>query len=194
LTHRQPLLRLLEVYALLHGDEAETVARIRDLISQREDCLLRTCAPGHVTASAWIVSHDLSRFLLTHHAKLDRWLQLGGHVDGEPRVHDAALREAREESGMQEFSFFPVPGRDAGEGPMALDLDVHVIPERGEEPEHEHHDIRFLLIAAPAQELVVSSESKDVRWFPFDDLDRVAGDESVARLGRKARTLIHSRR
>lgn len=179
-----PLLRLLDEYAGRHPDELGTVQRIRDLVLDHDDCLLRSCVPGHITASAWVVSPDRRRFLLTHHRKLHRWLQLGGHVDGEPEVHRAALREAREESGMERFRFLP-------EEPLCpIDIDVHTIPAHGVEPAHEHHDIRFLLVAEEGQALVVSDESNDLRWFPLDALDQVAGDESVARLGRKARALL----
>lgn len=183
--HRRPTLLLLDDYLARHPDESDTVARMRALIEAHDDCLLRSCEPGHVTASAWIASADRSRFLLTHHRKLDRWLQLGGHVDGEPEVDAAALREAREESGMQRFQVAA-----AGDRPLVIDLDVHVIPAHGDEPEHEHHDIRFLLVAESGQELIVSSESNELRWFDNDALPRIAGDESVARLGRKAISIL----
>ncbi len=179
--HRRALLELLEAYRAVRPDEDETVERIRKLVVDHEDCLERSCIPGHVTAAAWIVDSDRKRFLLTHHRKLDRWLQLGGHVDGEPEVHRAALREAREESGMERFQIVRTDDRI-----LPIDLDVHVIPARDDDPEHEHHDVRFLLIAEPGQELVISKESIDLRWFENDRLDEVAGDESVQRLGRKA--------
>ncbi|MFG0318503.1 MAG: NUDIX hydrolase [Planctomycetota bacterium JB042] len=183
--HRRPLLLLLDDYLARHPDEEETVVRMRTLVETHEDCLLRSCAPGHVTASAWIASPDRRRFLLTHHRKLDRWLQLGGHVDGEAEPDAAALREAREESGMERFEICA-----AGDRPLVVDLDVHVIPARGDEPEHEHHDVRFLLIAAPGQTAVRNEESKELRWFRNDELAAVAGDEAVARLGRKAIALL----
>lgn len=183
--HRAPALRLLERYAAAFPAEAALAARIRTLVEDRADCLLRTCRPGHVTASAWIVSAGFERFLLTHHRKLDRWLQLGGHVDGETELHRSALREAREESGMSAFAF-----ACAESEPLPLDLDVHVIPARGAEPEHEHHDFRFLLIAAPDQPLRISRESKDLRWFDDARLAEVAGDASVRRLGEKARAVL----
>lgn len=181
---RRTLLRMLDEYEARCPGEGHA-ARVRGLIEARDDCLLRSCPPGHVTASAWILSADRSRFLLTHHRKLNRWLQLGGHVDGEAALHLAALREAREESGMERFSFLP-----GGDPPAPIDVDVHVIPARGDEPAHEHHDVRFVLVAERGQEIVVSEESHDVRWFPLDALEEVAGDESVLRLGRKAHALV----
>ena len=146
------------------------------------DCLQRTCIPGHITSSAWIVSAAGDAALLTHHKKLQRWLQLGGHVDGESRIEAACLREAQEESGMQTFTFVPWAGAEL----VPLDLDVHDIPARKHEPQHEHWDVRFLLQAASGQELVLSDESNELQWVPFAQLDQFTAEESVLRLHRKA--------
>lgn len=183
--HRQPLLALIDHYARRHPEEEACAARIRDLIVRHDDCFERTCLPGHITASAWIVSSDASQFLLTHHRKLDRWLQLGGHADGQTDVLEVALREAQEESGMGAFRFVLTEGEM-----LPFDLDVHLIPARRDEPEHEHHDIRFLLVADDGQALDMSDESNDLRWFRREQLDVVCGDESVLRLGRKAGTAL----
>jgi 8-oxo-dGTP pyrophosphatase MutT (NUDIX family) len=136
--------------------------------------------PGHITASAWILDADGERALLTHHRKLGRWLQLGGHVDGEPRVERAALREAVEESGMARFEFAHWAG-----ALTPLDLDVHAIPARGSEPEHLHWDVRFWLRAAPGQALAISEESTDLRWFTPAELTAATAEESVVRMLRK---------
>lgn len=186
--HRKHVLAMLDRYAARFPDESAVVARIRDLVERREDCLLRTCfSPGHVTASAWIVSRDGTRCLLTHHKKLDKWLQLGGHVDGEPHVEQAALREAREESGIEHFMMPPWQG-----GLVPLDLDVHPIPAHGAEPGHEHHDVRFLLVADAARPLVVSDESHDVRWVEVARLRDYTGEESVLRLARKVERMYRT--
>ena len=179
--HRQPLLNALKIYRAAHPDEVETVNRIEDLVINHEDCLLRTCVPGHITASVWIVDASHQRFLLTHHRKLQRWLQLGGHVDGEPEVERAALREAQEESGIDEFTFADL----GAHGPRIIDLDVHRIPAHGTEPEHHHHDVRFLLVAQ-SDELRISSESLDLRWFERRELAEITDDESILRLARKS--------
>jgi 8-oxo-dGTP pyrophosphatase MutT (NUDIX family) len=181
--HREPLLALLHDYLRRHPQEIATVQRVEELVRAHDDCFERTCRPGHVTASAWILSPDGRSFLLAHHRKLGRWLQLGGHVDGEGDVALAALREAREESGMQDFTFLPGPH-------VVLDVDVHAIPARRDESAHFHHDVRFLLVAAPGQELVVSDESHDLRWFAMDELESVAAEESLLRMGRKVRSLL----
>ncbi len=184
--HRQPLFDLLARYRGCFPGESGVVDRITALVRTHTDCLLRSCPPGHITASAFIVDQNGERFLLTHHRKLNRWLQLGGHVDGESHAAQAALREAREESGMAHFDVVPVQGI-AG---LPLDVDVHVIPARADEPEHEHHDIRFLLRARPGQDLVLSDESHALLWFRLHELEQIVHEESVLRLGRKARAIL----
>jgi len=174
------LLDLLADYEARHPGEAACAQRIRALVTEHRNCFDRDCLPGHITASTWILSHDRKRFLLTHHRKLKRWLQLGGHADGDPDVRAVALREAREESGMHDFEFL---------GDVPFDLDIHLIPARKSEPEHEHHDIRFLLVASGAEELKVSDESLDLRWFDCASHAQVLDEESTQRLGRKAAKL-----
>ena len=179
---RDDLLLLLDRYAFRHRDEAETVDRIRDLIRVHENCFDRDCLPGHITASAWIVSRETRAVLLTHHRKLERWLQLGGHTDGEADVLTAALREAEEESGLSNFE--PIPRR---EEMTILDVDVHLIPARADEPAHEHHDIRFLLQVSETQSIErQESESKEVKWFPGAGIETRFEEESLARMARKA--------
>jgi len=181
---------MLERYALHRPDEKSRVERVQMLVESHPDCFDRRCLPGHVTASAWIVSHDLERCLLTHHRKLDRWLQLGGHADGDPDVVAVALRDAEEESGL---SGFEVLSRDQTGRPEPLDVDVHVIPARANEPEHEHHDIRFLLRAPAGQELVQSEESIDLGWFSWADLRRIADEQSLLRMAHKAEVWLSGR-
>ncbi|MDG2050608.1 MAG: NUDIX hydrolase [Myxococcota bacterium] len=193
---RRSVLEALSVYAECHPEEQAMVTRVRHLVMEREDCFQRACWPGHITASSWIFSHDLDHFLLTHHRKLGRWLQLGGHADGDGSPLRVALREAREESGMAEFDVLE-PVRE-GERPSAVltpaDVDIHRIPARPGEPEHEHHDLRFVLIAAAGQPLVMSEESSDLAWFPVEQLETVGADESLLRLGRKALAMRAVRR
>jgi 8-oxo-dGTP pyrophosphatase MutT (NUDIX family) len=189
--HRRPLLNLLECYRHAFPQEDAVVDRIVELVNAHPDCFERTCRPGHITGAAWIVSADRRRCLLTHHRKLDRWLQLGGHADGQTQVEEVALREAREESGMSAFDFVPVAG-----ALLPLDLDVHTIPARYDaagqliEDAHEHHDVRFLLVAHADQELAVSDESHEIRWFTNDEVLRLTDEESVLRMLYKTAELL----
>jgi len=183
--HRRYLLDLLYGYAQSYPEEQECARRFTQFVEDHPDCFLRTCIPGHVTASAWIVSREYDRFLLTHHKKLGRWLQLGGHVDGEPEVYRAAMREAQEESGMWEIDFHTPDDRL-----RPLDIDVHEIPAYGDEPAHLHYDVRFLLVAAPGQRPRRSDESHDLKWFQVRELEQTVREESVLRMGSKARELL----
>lgn len=182
--HRQPVLALLDEYEPRHSDECAVVARLREFVHAYSDCHERSCVVGHLTASSWIVSPDRSRFLLTHHRRLGRWLQLGGHLDGELDPAQSALREAMEESGLDGFRFLP-----QGERPALLDIDIHPIPAHRETPAHLHYDLRFLLQASSV-DIAMSDESLDLRWFAGHELSELLLDESVSRLGRKAAAVL----
>lgn len=127
---------------------------------------------GHVTGSAFVLSPDGGSVLLTHHAKLDRWLQLGGHCDGVADVRFVALKEAYEESGLARLRLL----RDE-----VFDIDIHRIPALGAEPAHLHYDVRFLM-QAEAGALVASSESRALAWVPLDRLESRTSAPSVLRL------------
>jgi 8-oxo-dGTP pyrophosphatase MutT (NUDIX family) len=131
---------------------------------------------GHVTGSAWIVNREYSQTVLLFHKKLGKWVQPGGHCDGEADVLNVAMREAAEETGVQS-----TPSLSGN----IFDIDVHEIPEYWNTPAHLHFDVRFLLIADDTQIPVCSDESKEVRWVSLEDALQLSGEESVARMVRK---------
>ncbi len=161
------------------GDADVEAFRYRMLrfAAEHDDALDRTCLDGHFTASAAIVDHPGTRVLLLHHTKLERWLQPGGHVDGEGDLATAALREATEETGIAGLAV-TVP---------AIDLDIHTIPRRDDEPEHEHLDVRFLVRAPDGAVLDANHESTDLRWFDFDEVAGLDVDAGLLRLLSRAR-------
>ncbi len=185
--HRQSLLEMLTRYLSQYPDEAKIVDQIRQFVAGSPDCFERTCRPGHVTGSAWVLSHDRSRCLLVHHRKLERWLQPGGHADGDGNLAEVAQREVREETGLTDWE----PVQTANHR-TPLDVDIHRIPARltptGQivEDAHHHYDIRFLILAAANQKLVLSEESHDLRWFTRTEVLEVTHEESVLRMLRKA--------
>jgi 8-oxo-dGTP pyrophosphatase MutT (NUDIX family) len=176
--HRNAVLNLLHAHAgrVLEAHERDMVAATIAFAESEVECLRRECVPGHLTGSAWIVSPDRTRTLLTHHHKLDKWLQLGGHADGDPDLMAVALREAREESGLANVRAV------SGE---VFDVDRHWIPARKTEPGHFHYDLRFMIEADPEESLVISNESKDLAWVEVARVTTLNPEESMARMVRK---------
>ncbi len=176
--HRKAVLKLLRAHVTRAADphEAEMTAATITFVEAEVECLRRECVPGHLTGSAWVVSPDRTRTLLTHHYKLDLWLQLGGHADGDPELLAVALREAREESGLVNVRAVSTE---------VFDVDRHWIPARKTEPGHYHYDVRFIIEADPHEPLVISSESKDLAWVDVARVTALNAEESMARMVRK---------
>ncbi|AGA76631.1 NUDIX hydrolase [Echinicola vietnamensis] len=129
---------------------------------------------GHFTASAWIVNKTRTHALLTHHRKLNRWLQLGGHADGNENLLEVAMNEAREESGLISLKLV-----DRG----IFDIDKHIIPANAKDPQHFHYDVRFLIEAAMDEPLTISEESKDLAWVKYETIpDVVKANDSILRM------------
>lgn len=174
--HQRVWLAAFAEYARRHPVERADVERFGEFVSLHADAAERHLAIGHLTGSAWLVSADGARVLLTHHRKLDRWLQLGGHADGDHDLARAALREAAEESGL----------RDLVVEPTIFDLDRHEIPTRGNEVAHWHYDVRFVVRATGSEEFAVSDESHALAWRDIAQIaDDASADESLRRMARK---------
>lgn len=175
---RTPLLKLIEAYDPADSEEIDFKNDFISFIIKNEDCFERTLSIGHITGSAWIINQSVSKALLTHHNKLDRWLQLGGHADGNPNIIEVASNEAREESGLNSLELA---------SKSIFDIDIHTIPARQNEPEHLHYDIRFLFVADENELLHVSSESKSLKWLPLNSLaDYTQHNRSILRMAKKS--------
>lgn len=179
--HRQPLLKLLRRYRERHPSEEDRTNQFIDFVENHPDCFERSLWTGHVTGSAWIVDSNGRKTLLTHHRKLNLWLQPGGHADGNPDVLAVALQEGLEETGLSELEVVT---------PEILDLDIHGIPARKDEPSHFHYDVRFLLRQGGGNEYVVSEESHDLAWVPMEKLEDYTSEWSMRRMRRKALALL----
>ena len=163
----------LEVYRTPYEEEAEF---IEDFIDLTNDPLAfkRERLEGHFTASSWIVNKKRTHTLLTLHRKLGRWLQLGGHADGNENLVEVALQEAEEESGLTSLKLVEV---------SIFDIDKHIIPERPHVLEHFHFDVRYLLEADINEPLKISDESISLAWIAFDSVvDMIGYNPSILRM------------
>lgn len=140
------------------------------LVALRDDlAVFKSGPPVHLTASCIVFDHRRERVLLTMHGKARRWLQFGGHIEtGDPTLHAAAVREVREESGIEGVEV----------DPRIVELHRHALGARFGRC-LEHLDVRFVGWAPVGAEPVCSAESLDVRWWPLDGLP----EETFAELG-----------
>ncbi|MFM7063408.1 MAG: NUDIX hydrolase [Actinomycetes bacterium] len=134
----------------------------------------RTTSPGHLTGSAVVVDASGQRVLVLLHTKLRRWLQPGGHADGDHELAGVALREATEETGIDGLEVV-LP---------AVDLDVHEVDHGDALGTHLHLDLRFLVLAPPGAVVVGNHESQELRWVTLDELEDLADEPGLVRLAR----------
>ena len=170
---RKLLLEELATFKPASRREAAMVRRTRQFVEGHEDCFERSQLLGHVTGSAWVVDFSREYVLLTYHRKLNKWLQLGGHADGEPDVLAVAMREAAEESGIDRIR------------PLSrsiFDVDVHSIPSRDGEPAHFHYDVRFIFEADREVPLRMTAESRALSWVKLSHVSELTREESVLRM------------
>lgn len=174
--HRQALLCLIQNYRGCYPAETETINRLVSFIKANSKCFDRHLESGHITGSAWLVNKNGSAVLMTHHRKLNRWLQLGGHAESCSDIKAVAMREAYEESGLKEIKVI---------SEEIFDIDIHLIPERKHEKAHYHYDIRFALQSVGSESYTVSEESKALSWVSIADLASITVEESIIRMKRK---------
>lgn len=176
--HRNTLLNLLKNHHPADQQEILFTEQITSFVNENSDCFERTLFIGHVTGSAWIVDKSQQFTLLTHHRKLDKWFQTGGHCDSDSDVLNVALKEAQEETGLSDIKII---------SPEIFDIDIHEIPERKGIPAHLHYDVRFLFEADKNETLNISSESIDLAWVALSEVSKLNDSESIMRMIRKVK-------
>jgi len=174
---REVLIELVANHTPFDDTEREHTMSTLEFLHKNKNCTSTDNLKGHITASAWVLSPQRTETLLTHHGKLNRWLQLGGHIEDDATIQEAALREAVEESGIENIHLIE---------DSIFDIDVHLIPARNEIAEHYHYDIRFLL-QAERTAFVISDESNDLAWVKLTDIGNFVSEESVLRMCRKSK-------
>ena len=177
----QDFQKALEAYKP-DDEEKDFHARMLALLQKGPVAFSRDLLEAHFTASAWIVETSTPSVLLLHHRKLDRWLQPGGHADGNMHLGIVACKEALEETGLVL-------------GPMPLDaifdVDIHRIPEHKGVPAHDHYDVRYLFLLSSKARLKANHESKELAWVLLSEVAEKTGQEpSILRLIRKSEALL----
>jgi len=180
--HRQELLNLLRGHRTHFMDESGYVQRAISYIERHEDCFYRELWPVHVTGSAWVVSPDRNRVLMMHHKKHGQWFQPGGHADGDADIVRVALRETSEEMGI-DLSHIKLLDLSL------FDVDIHGIPAIGNEPQHDHIDIRFLVEIDDSLPVPGNDESHEVMWVNLYEVARYNNNRSTYRMLEKTRKL-----
>lgn len=172
------ILVLLGQHSTKFEEEKTFLTQTIDFVSRTEHFWQRSTQKGHLTGSAWVLSADGESVLLLHHAKLDRWLQPGGHVDDtDDSLAETARREAMEECGIVELALHTA---------AIFDLDVHEIPARGNEPAHFHFDLRFLFSVPETVEIQRNLlETKAIAWVRLEALSSETTPQSLRRMAIK---------
>ncbi|MCH4888041.1 NUDIX domain-containing protein [Acidaminobacter sp. JC074] len=167
------LIAALKRYRAFDLQERDMVTKTIEYLKSTDDYLGKVNPKGHITGSAWIVNKTRDKVLLTHHLKLNIWVQLGGHTELDESVESSAYREGIEESGLEYLTLVE-------EG--IYDVDVHLIPKRKSEQAHYHYDIRFIYEADDRGPLKVSDESHDLKWVPVNKIEEYTKERSVIRM------------
>lgn len=173
---KNDLLNTLRTYRAYNEAENKMLLDTIDFLEKNEIYLGKKNLEGHITGSAWIINKEGTKCFLTHHKKLNIWVQLGGHTEEEESVQVSAYREAIEESGFKNLRQL---------SHTIYDVDVHLIPERKGLPAHYHYDIRYAFIADENEMFQISDESHDLKWVDLKDIDKYSKDPSILRMVEK---------
>ena len=179
MTRHERLRAELERYETSDATEERHRAAMVALLDAADAFSRAHFTPGHFTASCYVID-DAGRLLLHHHRRLDRWLQMGGHIEGDESPALSALREGEEESGLRDLTLV----RDG-----IFDLDIHGIPAAKGEPDHDHYDVRYVArTASPDAISIDRAESNDLAWVTLDRAaELMPGNESHRVLRKIAR-------
>lgn len=169
------LLEFIASFKCVYESERLIKKRFIAFVQKNADCFERHLESGHITASAFILDPEKNKILLLHHKKLNKWLQPGGHCDGDKDTLSVAIKEVFEETGLV------IENQDQA----IFDLDIHTIPANKGIPEHEHFDVRYLLLADSKIPLIQNHETNQLKWVDLSELENYTTEESLNRMKNK---------
>lgn len=169
------LLEFISSFKCVYESERLIKKRFIEFVQKNTDCFERHLESGHITASAFILDPEKNKILLLHHKKLNKWLQPGGHCDGDKDTLSVAIKEVFEETGLV------IENQDQ----PIFDLDIHTIPENKGIPEHEHFDVRYLLLADSKIPLIQNHETNQLKWVDLSEFENYTTEESLKRMKNK---------
>ncbi len=149
--------------------------------SKKEVAFTRQNIQAHFTASAWIIDPKSYEILLLHHKKLNKWLQPGGHADGEMDLERVSRKEAYEETGLEDLSLI-IKG--------IFDIDIHLIPENKGVPQHYHYDVRFAYFCNDRTRTQINSESNKFQWIEIEKVKNLTDEPSILRMVNKTKIML----
>ncbi|WKV10779.1 NUDIX hydrolase [Marivirga harenae] len=177
------LMQILKQYNPNTEEERDYKYKMLQLFeSKKEVAFTRQNIQAHFTASAWIIDSISRNILLLHHKKLNKWLQPGGHADGEIDLEQVSRKEAFEETGLKNLAL-------AKHG--IFDIDIHEIPEFKGVPQHYHYDVRFAYFCNHEEKTKINSESNSFQWIEIGKVKDLTNEPSIIRMVNKTRTLLN---
>ena len=178
--NKQSIYKLTQNYLSKYPEDSHAL-HVLDFLDEHENFWQRDNSYGHITSSAWVVNEARNKILMTHHKKLDIWIQLGGHIEAEDNtIYEACERELREESGLKDFKLLYND---------IFDIDEHNYHASANGfPEHFHLDIRLLFQGSSEEEINFDLlESNEVAWIPINEVEKYQNARSVMRMVEKVK-------
>ncbi len=179
--HRQKVLKLLDDYKTPFMEEMAMVQRAQQFAQLHPNCFDRI-DEGHFTGSAWVLNPPRTHTMMLLHAKLNMWLQPGGHADGDSDITRVVMKEISEESGVDIKNIHLI-------NEQIFDVDIHTIPANQHEPRHQHFDIRFLVEIDDALDIPGNHESHQIGWVPLEQVPQFNNARSFYRMLQKTRQI-----
>jgi 8-oxo-dGTP pyrophosphatase MutT (NUDIX family) len=170
--HRTQLIAALQNHVPFNAHEFAMLQKTIDFVESIPACFERSHLAGHMVSGALVLNQAHTHMVLLNHVKLQRWLQPGGHADGDVNMLRVAQKEVWEETGLATTPILTT----------IFDVDAHLIPARTDTPQHWHYETRFLLEALNDEALQGNAESQSVKWVALADVPNYTTEESVLRM------------